>query len=179
MAHLWVRDGEGLWCIAPLEHRLYSVGIGADGVAELAVGEKPDSAVVARHRTGDGRTSWILLAAEDQRVSVNGVSIVAGIRVLQDRDHIQLFGHDTSISFFHSSELIPRVDTFPGSDQQVFCPRCKRVINPGTPAVTCPGCGVWYHQSDEYPCWTYSDICATCPQKTDLEAAFEFSPEDL
>jgi hypothetical protein len=179
MAHLWIMDAEKLWSIAPLEHDLYSIGIGCDGCAELAIGKKDDLALIARHRTGPGKTSWILMVAPEQRICANGVPLLAGIRVLQDRDHIQLFDRGVAVGFYYSSELIPRVDAFPGMDQTVFCPRCKRVIEPGAPAVKCPGCSVWHHQSEEYPCWTYTEVCAMCPQPTDLEAGFEFNPEDI
>ena len=179
MPHLWIRDTDGLWCIAPLEQELYSIGIGRNGVVELVIGNKDNYTIIARHQTGQARAAWILMVAPERTVRINGAPMPAGIRVLQDRDHVQLHERSIAVSLFYSSELIPRPDVFPGTAQPCFCPRCKQAIEANTPAVRCPGCAVWYHQSDEYPCWTYSASCALCPQKTDLEAGFAFSPEDL
>ena len=179
MAHLWVADPEQLWSIAPLEHDLYSIGVGDSGSAEITLGEKAWQTLVARHRAEHGKASWVLMAAPGQRITVNGAETLAGLRVLQDRDHIRLFDKETAVSFFYSAELIPRVEAFPGADTPVACPRCKIIIEPGASAVKCPGCGAWYHQSEEYPCWSYADKCALCKHPADMEAGYQFTPEDL
>ncbi|MBM4093116.1 MAG: hypothetical protein FJ276_27460 [Planctomycetes bacterium] len=50
----------------------------------------------------------------------------------------------------------------------------------GAPAVCCPICRAWHHQTDERPCWTYSDFCAACPaQRTALDGRLSRTPEDL
>ena len=48
----------------------------------------------------------------------------------------------------------------------------------GTPAVQCPACGRWFHQSAELPCWTYSDHCL-CPQPTALDCGYQWTPHGL
>ena len=44
-------------------------------------------------------------------------------------------------------------------------------------AVRCPQCGIWYHQHDQLPCWTYAPACGFCPQSTALDAGFAWTPE--
>ena len=82
-------------------------------------------------------------------------------------------------SIFFSSEIRAAVEPFPGGETPIHCPRCKLAIERETPAVRCPACFLWHHESSEYPCWTYSEHCAMCDQPTDLEAGFRFTPEDL
>jgi hypothetical protein len=80
---------------------------------------------------------------------------------------------------FYSTERLALVEEFPGANAPAYCPRCKQAIASGHPAVKCPGCGVYYHQSNELPCWTYTDVCALCPQSTALDAGYQWSPEAL
>jgi hypothetical protein len=78
---------------------------------------------------------------------------------------------------FFSLERLARVVPFDGVDKS-HCPRCQTVIERGTPAVRCPQCGVWHHESDEFRCWTYSPTCALCDQPTELEGSFRWTPEE-
>ena len=99
-----------------------------------------------------------------------------GIVALSDRDEIR---PADGLPLFFSTETLARVEPFPASGARGFCPRCKQHIEPGTPAVRCPGCSLWYHMSDEFPCWTYAPQCSACPQETALDADFRWTPEDL
>ena len=120
-----------------------------------------------------GNDSWVLLARSMSAVRVNGRPVVAGIRVLRDRDEIVVGG---SRSFF-STERLARVESFPGSDGAAFCPRCKLEILKDTPALQCPGCRSWYHQREDLGCWLYSPTCQLCPKTTPLDAGYEWEPE--
>ena len=116
---------------------------------------------------------WVVVGSP--AVHVNGAPLDAGIRVLRDRDELRVNAH----RMFFSSEVLAEVVPFPGGDRAVFCPRCKLQIAPESAAVRCPRCGVWHHQSEELPCWTYAERCTLCDQSSRLDAGFGWTPEDL
>jgi hypothetical protein len=168
MAHLWqsrvrhVANGETIcsWCVVPLSGGAMAVG----------------SALLLRCRDAAGET-WLIMDARPPRVHLNGSSLTTGIHVLHDRDEI--CGIPGVGRMFFSTEVLARVEPYPGAERPASCPRCKQPITAGTPAVRCPGCGVWYHQSEDFPCWTYSETCALCPQLTALDAGYRWTPESL
>ena len=157
MAHLWLCESSGgdAWEMMPLDD---------DAVAVL-------SAVQLRRAAGEPDT-WTLIGPP--RVRVNGHPLDAGIRVLRDRDELRVGGRRA----FFSTETLAMVVPFPG-ERPTLCPRCKLEILPGSPAVRCPQCGIWHHQSEEFPCWLYSSTCTNCDQLTALDAHFRWSPETL
>jgi hypothetical protein len=163
MAHLWLRENDETspndWGVMPLEE-----GAAAFGPALL---------LRCQDASGD---LWLLMDAAPPRVRLNGASLITGIHVLQDRDEITIPGVGR---MFFSTEVLARVEPYPGGERPAICPRCKRRIDTATPAVRCPQCGVWHHQSDELPCWTYSDTCALCSQPTALDAGYRWTPEAL
>ncbi len=184
MAHLWLRDPglndskEG-WAVLPLEceavglapmppHRLPDGGGGRKEAPSFGVG-------LFRCRQ-EGHERWILLGGGGRTVWINGLPLTGGIRVLEDRDEIRI---DETGSLFFSSEVRAVIEPFPGGDDPVHCARCKSAIEQGTPAVRCPACEIFHHESEERPCWRYRDFCSTCDQITDLDAGFRFTPEDL
>lgn len=79
---------------------------------------------------------------------------------------------------YFSNQRHPVVEPLPESDEPRFCPRCKSVIETGSPAVRCVACGSWYHQSDEFPCWTYSESCV-CGYPTALDGDYRWTPHEL
>ena len=166
MAHVWFRNpGEvnrgpsvpAEWSRMPLD---------ADALAI-------HPSVRLLRRTTAGREDWLLVGTP--AVRVNGVPLDAGIRVLDDRDELRT---DDDRTFF-STESLAAIAPFPGDERATFCPRCKLEIAPGSPAVRCPHCGVWHHQSDELPCWMYAEHCTMCDQPTALDAGFRWTPEEL
>jgi hypothetical protein len=188
MAHLWVHaaceNAAGQpalddWSVMPLDVDAFAIS-GAPAVRAPAI--SPDhgsvpafpgrSARLLRGTTPDG-DAWIVVGSP--AVRVNGDPLDAGIRVLRDRDELRAGGSRT----FFSAELLPAVVAFPGGERATFCPRCMLEIAPGSPAVRCPQCRIWHHQSDELPCWTYADRCTMCDQPTPLDAGFRWTPEDL
>jgi len=130
----------------------------------------PDSPFLVQLR-GVGH-SWLLLAARAARVRVNGELLGLGCRVLRDRDEV-VFGKSRS---YFSTEKLACVEAFPGAAEKVFCVRCKQPIESGSPAVQCPGCQRWYHESIDLPCWTYGEVCGLCPHPTALDAGFRWEP---
>jgi hypothetical protein len=159
MAHLWMADrsASGGWMPQTLDAN----------VVVLA-----GSARVLRHASADA-IEWVLVGPPSLRV--NGQPLDAGIRLLRDRDELRT----GAVRTFFSTESLAVVEAFPGDQRPTFCPRCKLAIEPGTPAVRCPQCRVWHHQSDDMPCWLYAERCTLCDQPTTLDAGFHWSPEAL
>jgi hypothetical protein len=124
-----------------------------------------------RAATPDG-TQWIVVGPPSLRV--NGEP-VAGIAVLADRDVIGIDGQ----SFFFSTESLAEIVAFPPRERPVRCARCRAEIARGTPAVACPRCGAWHHQTEELPCWTHLPTCAEDATPTSLDAGLRFTPEEL
>jgi Zn finger protein HypA/HybF involved in hydrogenase expression len=118
----------------------------------------------------------VLIASAETEVAVNGMPLVAGLRVLVNKDEIHVSSMD---SYYFSAERLARVEKFPDAHQSLFCPRCKQEISSGVVAVRCPACGVWHHETDELNCWTYSDGCAMCGHSTEMNGTFRWTPEEL
>jgi hypothetical protein len=176
MAHLWVRDEAEQWAVMPLEHAALSLTPGPPRPVASLADARALPANVLMLRTGETDPAWVLVAGSGAGVSVNGMPLAVGIRVLADRDEIRVSSAD---SYFFSTENLAIVEEFPASDQTLFCPRCKQDIEKGTEAVRCPACGVWHHQTEELNCWTYSDVCALCAHPTELNGGFRWTPEEL
>lgn len=123
-----------------------------------------------------GAVGLVLLARGG--VYVNGEPLVLGIRRLVDRDEIVIGAERVFFSTEKKADVVP----FKGIDGGVcFCARCSTEITVGTPAVLCPGCGTWTHQSDELPCFRYpkAATCPRCDQSNAADAEFRFHPADL
>ncbi len=77
-------------------------------------------------------------------------------------------------------ERLARVEPFPGIGKTAICPRCQLKLEKEMLSVKCPNCSVWYHQTEDMPCWTYSEHCAICQQQeTTLDAGYQWTPEDM
>lgn len=163
MAQLWIRGEADRWIGAPLTDEALDLNIGAAGDdVKVTVLPAPGTA-----------TGWALVGRPPV-AAINGLPLWVGIAVLDDRDEI---AGDARAYF--STEVTAEVA--PYVLDRGACPRCKRALEPGTPAVRCPGCGVWHHQDDAdgWTCWTYGPTCACCAQPTALDAGFRWTPEDL
>jgi hypothetical protein len=172
MAHLWARTESGDWEAVKVEGDVFALVCGPQPVAR----PDTDGAALCRRTAAGAREAWVLLNPPTVDLRLNGAPLHTGIRVLEDRDAIQL--SDGSPTYF-SSERLAEVELFPGSPEAVYCPRCKTEIEAGTPAVRCPGCDSWIHQSEVFGCWLYAEHCALCDHPTALDAGFRWSPEDL
>ena len=144
-----------------------------------------DGAQLSRTMAGqEAAEQWVLTGGGQKPVYVNGERVVTGVCVLRDRDEI-LYG--VSRVFF-STERLPQVQPFPGAEQPIACARCRQVVVAGSLTVQCAGanCGLWFHQTEELPCWTgYSSqrfkTCAMCdcPAVLYPDADFRWTPEGL
>ncbi len=181
MPQLWIQqeDQEQPWAVVPL----------AGGVRVFYLTGNPDLPVVTsahtgascpayimRHGAGDGHDRWMLFASSEAQAVVNGMNLEIAMRALRDQDEIHI---GRTVMFF-STERLPRITPMPRTDKPCTCPRCQAEIEPGTPAVQCPTCGLWHHQSEQSPCWSYGEKCAAfCDQPTALEGSFRWAPECL
>jgi Zn finger protein HypA/HybF involved in hydrogenase expression len=128
-------------------------------------------------QTGSGGTAeWAILTGQECGVTINGIPLLLGLRVLIDRDEIR-WGPDAFA--FYSTEEPADIASLPQGDRKIFCPRCKQEITPGTPAVRCPRCGIWHHQSEQLPCYTYAERCATCTRRASLDSSYDWTPEEM
>ena len=188
MSHLWIQcNGADLadhemghgWAVLPLSGEAgETIDLSCQPPARTMRGaerELLDPGVILIKSQLDERQNWVLMADSQHAVRVNGGLLSGGLRVRTHKDEIQL----SDRSLFFSSERLVEIAPFPGSDHPVYCPRCQQVLEKGQASVRCPGCGLYYHQTSETPCWTYSESCAHCPQPTDLEAGFRWIPEEF
>ena len=167
MPHLWFQT-DRVWKVfdlgrdpvALLEDRPVTVSEGRD---------EPNGVLAALHRRANG--AWVLFASRDSKARVNGL-LIPGIHALRDRDEIRVCGQ----TYVFSTERLAAVEEYDGSTR-AFCPRCRQEIKKGTPAVQCPGCGIWHHEDVQLNCWTYADHCAMCPQRTPLTDIYQWTPE--
>lgn len=180
MAHVFAlqENQSPPWGIIPLEGSdvYYLRGDPDCPVAVCADGSPPGPAYLMRHPGPNGQDTWLLFASGHENVSINGQRLDLAIRCLRHKDEVRL---GRSVLLF-SLEEQAGVVSFPGIGKPCKCARCKQEILPGTPAVRCPNarCGVWHHQSQESPCWTYAETCAAlCGQPTSLEAGLQWVPE--
>lgn len=168
MAHLWLHT-EGGWIVFPVDGSPVSPP-GAEDVrvvpvaVPVAVEEEHQWAVLARPRP------------QTSRVYINGWPLLSGLTILRDGDEIRVGAQDAC---FFSTERLARVEALPACDPAPACPRCKQPIDTGSPAVDCPQCDVWYHETESLPCWRYAETCALCDQPTDFEAGYLWTPETL
>ncbi len=175
MAHLWIQDA-GSWAAKKLfAERIDLASLATGGGEPVPPAPPGESQVLLVRADVAGAQVWALVAAETSGARVNGEEPAGGLRVLADRDAMRTA--DGRLCFF-STETLATVELFQGAGRPVFCGRCRQQIEPGTGAVRCPGCGVWYNQGPELPCWTYAETCAFCGNPTALDSGFRWVPEE-
>ena len=175
MAHLWTKV-EGGWNAQSLD------GAALDFSA-IPFQEAPDANRCSAGRgiarlirvEAAGAPVWALIDPGGSGFRVNSRALSAGLCVLADRDEIQ---DGDGIQYFFTTESPAAVQEFPTSDHPVFCGRCRLQIVASAKAVRCPGCGIWYDESADLPCWTYSDKCTFCGHPTALDSGFSWTPEE-
>lgn len=165
------------WRAHELENAAYALRPTGSTLTHHEPGSRlpPDGALLLPCASSAATDAFALLARPAHAARVNGVPLQNGMRVLRDRDCIQL--GDRSPIYFSREEL-PTVEPLPESDQALFCPRCKASIETDSPAVRCVSCGSWYHQTDEFPCWTYSESCV-CGHATAFDGNYSWTPDEL
>jgi len=180
MAHLWTQSASG-WGVRKLCAALCALSESSPrphAFARHPGDEQPgatgETATWLIGAAAGGSRVWALVASANCGVRVNGRAVLAGLCVLADRDEIRTSG----AHYYFSTETLAAVEEFPTPERPVFCGRCRQQIEVGSPAVCCPGCGVWYNQSADLPCWTYADKCTFCGHSTALDAGFSWTPEE-
>jgi uncharacterized protein YbaR (Trm112 family) len=177
MAHLWVKNESEQWAVLPLEADAFVLSENPPvPVRNLPGATQSVSKVLLLRRLRAEEPSWVLISGRERDVRINGAQLTLGVQRVADRDEINIEGAGT---LYFSTESLARVESFPDSAQSLYCPRCKQAIESEGAAVRCPQCRTWYHQSEELPCWSYSETCALCPQPADLTAGFRWTPDEL
>jgi hypothetical protein len=174
MAHIWFRNDEDIWSAMTLDRHAVDISVHPpQAMAEGFQMGEDSLVVVIRSAAGDSPV-WVLLAGAKSDVRINGFAPVARVHVLQDRDEIRVQSLDP---IFFSTETLARTGEFTATERAVFCGRCRQPIQNGEMAVNCPKCGIWYHQTEQLLCFTYSPQCNFCDQSTSLDAGFNWIPE--
>ena len=181
MPLLWIPQGKSPHYAAAMLHDSisYVVRALADRNIEVRTGGQPEPGsantvtIRASNLAGNSTTLWCLYCARPGAVRVSSVPVLTTLSVLRHKDMVTMPGGG---HFYFSSENLAQIVPFPGSAQPTICPRCRRPIEAGTPAVQCPRCRIWYHQTDDYQCYSYADSCAGCQGRTTLEPTFQWVP---
>lgn len=173
MAHLWRRTASKEWSALDVSAGRLSLNGSVSADTELSEATGGDPAVLLRLVADRVPETWILLADCKARVRINGLALPLGIVALDDRDEIRI--EDGSPLFF-TTEKLAVIERYPAGGPRAMCPRCKQPIE-GL-AVRCPACDLWYHETDDLPCWTHAPQCV-CSQPTALDTGFRWTPEAL
>lgn len=177
MALLWLQVTDG-WSARRLDAAQYELSSAPIPIAEEAPINAASGKTARLIRTDrSGMSTWALITSQNSGVRVNSRGVTAGLCVLTDRDEIRT---GDGSQYFFSTETLATIVPFPSSDRPVYCGRCREPIEVGAPAVRCPGpdCGIWFNQSAELPCWTYTEKCPFCGFPTALDSGLSWSPED-
>ena len=175
-------DFSGVVLVPLDEHDEFELTGNSDSPVKIRRSLPDQSAtVLLRTKTDHGADVFALLTPEEtqHQVRINGSPVIAGIRVLQDRDEIVVRDCEgRSHRLYFSAERIARIEQLKEQDRTVSCARCSLEITPGDQIIRCPKCNAVHHQSDELTCWTYSDKCANgmCYQDTEITSDFSWVP---
>jgi len=184
--HFWMRDRDGEWAVFLLQDQELDLSAMPWPEAPVKTGGEarrgevrlgPGSALLHSSGVrGPGQPTYVLLSAPEANLYLNGLPLLCGLQVLEDRDEVRVPGLEPA---YFSTEALARVEVMDSGSGKVSCPRCSLEIADGTSAVRCPACGIWHHSSEEYPCWGYGPSCTLCPQPTDMEVGFRWTPAEL
>ena len=197
MAHLWLK-GKRRWFAKPLRGRRVTLWrlpgyIRTNPTLSWDRGLMDRLALHFRRSLKTG--AWSLMTL-DTRVLVSGAQV--SCCVLKDRDLIEapdegpvLCAEEAQpgvelrleiprsgiIKILFAIESPPRIESFPGPGEPAICARCGSFIGQDDPAVECPRCDAWHHQSTEEPCWIACPTCTRCDQATELNVDYEWRPK--
>lgn len=174
MAVLWLHEVGG-WVAAPLAPGRYALSPAATPPARRlgpAAALNRGELLLRGVALPAGNERWTLMSPTTA-TRVNGSPVWLGVRVLADRDEVRLPG---GTRLYFSTERLAAVTPLPAGGRVIHCVRCLLPIDPGCAAVQCPACLGWHHQNGERDCWTYTTVCASCPQSTAANAGFSWAP---
>jgi hypothetical protein len=141
----------------------------------------------------DHQDQWVAVLDVFGSLRINGEAVPLGLRVLRDRDAIQIGDGCAAAAsggmgvMFFSTQSTPVVTPLAG-EKAVVCARCRKKIQPGTLSVRCPACGAIHHQTsaagagatEQLMCWTYHTRCARCQREaTALDDCEAWTPQEL
>jgi hypothetical protein len=176
MAHLWMespsdssrgpepggqddlktRLGPNSWSRIDLRSDALPLDCGSDARASIIPFRDPE-----------GVGGWAILTSAPGETFVNGMPLLLGLRVLADRDEIRF---RNSPRMAYSAEEPAQIQPLSESKAPGVCARCRQSIEAESPAVQCPGCSALYHETQEFPCFTYAETCTVCSRAARLGA---------
>lgn len=158
---------EGTWEAHPLGAEACLL-LGPGGAHPVAGTDSEDAASppwqarVCSHQLA-GSTTEVLLLRSGVPARINGQPVVGQLAVLRDRSLLSI----ASQHYFYSSESPAVVEIFQPGESRILCPRCNGEVTEGE-VVRCPGCRMYFHQSQERACFTYGETCSVCNTPTVL-----------
>jgi len=132
MAHLWIKDERDGWSVVPLDAPAFALS--QNPPRRMRVSDESVARALLVQQSGANPLRWLLLSHPGEDVRSNGDATTLGVRVLKDRDEINVACLG---AFFFSTESLARVDAFSGATQKIFCPRCRQVIDEGAACASC------------------------------------------
>jgi hypothetical protein len=167
MSCVWLERQPGQWDARAVLPGMMLAGseLGLDGVGVLGL-------------SGGGAA---LFAQPGVWVRVNGEPVLGGMRLLEHKDEVLVWG----VRLCFSRETAPIVVRYrPAEGQRLpVCPICRGPVRADMQAVQCPGCARWFHQLDAEgerhakPCWTYAPTCRFCNHPTSFAAEDAWRPD--
>jgi len=174
---IWILDQSRHWKPVGLKDGLISVGVSDGRAAVVSPDEGNAVASLIPYQDLNGRRRCFLICRRGSHVRCKGLPILAGVRVLSDKDEIAL-GNGPEARFYYSQESKPQIVPFEEGPRPTYCARSKARITQGTPAVQCPSCGLWYIETDEMPAYTYcGEPCVGCGRPTTTD--YSWAPDPL
>ena len=137
-----------------------------DGLPDILCGRRLKEAVLSvRRARREGKMVLFGMGAHAIKCGLNPI-LIDGMKINEP--------------VYFSNESLARVEKFEGGGRELMCPRCKKRIEDNASVVRCPNpkCMVLHHEESDLNCWTYSPTCAMCSQPTDLDAGFQWVPDE-
>ncbi len=175
-----IEADSAMWGAAVLESKAYGLVQGKGNDATEVAGPRPasldqceDEDVLAL-LVPAGKAWAMIPGAGVESLRVNGMALPSGLRLLRDRDEIQAGG---SAALYFSEESPAVVVPYPGKDP-VVCPRCRTSVKYQDKAVQCR-CSLFFHQTEELPCYDHAAECPACRARTSLDDSFSWTPDGV
>jgi hypothetical protein len=175
MQFLWRTPTNNRWRVLPLPLGPSALVADETSPVQRFAGSFPEALIMP------SPSGFVLLVRAGAPVRVNGRDV--GLRTTVTRlEHMDLINVGPRVCLFFSTESLAEIVPFPGIEGGAcICARCKTPIAVGEPAISCPRCRAWSHESAKLPCFRYpgSHTCPACPHPNAAGAGYQFNPAAL
>jgi hypothetical protein len=169
--HVWMLNSSGAWGAHPLT-ATHDLELHADGNLACLTHSTAWQVRLLPCNDGSDSPAYVLLVKDGAPVRLNGQQPLS-VSLLQDRDEIML----GSVYAYYTTEVLAEIVPFAGAHETIFCARCKSALAEEGPAVQCPACSLWYHETEAQPCWSYAQTCV-CSHPSTVET-FVWWPQPI